>query len=81
MRARVGKWGNSLALRIPRSFALEAGLEQNSPVELSLDEHGQIVIKPVRGEAPSLEDLLAGVTADNMHGEIDSGDPVGGEVW
>jgi len=81
MRARVRKWGNSLALRIPRSFALEAGLAQDSPVELKLDERGRIVITPVRVEAPRLEDLLAGVTADNVHGEIDSGDPVGGEVW
>ena len=80
MRARVQKWGNSLALRIPRSFAIEAGLSQDSPVELKL-EKGRIVITPVTVGEPRLEDLLAAVTPENIHAEVDSGDAVGREVW
>lgn len=80
MQTRVGKWGNSLALRIPSSFASEAGLSQDSPVELKL-EKGRIVIVPLAGDEPRLADLLAAVTPDNLHGEVDTGDAVGREVW
>ncbi len=79
MKTRIQKWGNSLALRIPKTFASEAGLEPDSEVELSLVE-GQIVITPT---APTytLDDLLRGITDDNIHGEINTGAPVGNEAW
>ncbi len=79
METQVKRWGNSLALRIPRPLAAEVGLEENSPVELSLVE-GRLVIAPLV-EAFSLDQLLAQVTDDNLHGEVDSGPAVGGEVW
>jgi antitoxin MazE len=80
MKTRVQKWGNSLALRIPKSFAAEAGLQENAPVELSLVE-GKLVIQPVVPQPPTLEDLLRGVTDQNLHGEWDTGPAVGREVW
>jgi antitoxin MazE len=80
MGTRIQKWGNSLALRIPQAFAAEAGLSQDSPVELTLDE-GRLVIKPIATHTFTLEDLLAGITPDNLHGEISSGESVGKEVW
>ncbi len=80
MHTKVQKWGNSLALRIPKAFALDAQLENNSTVDVSLID-GQIVIRPVHPDHWSLEQLLAGVTSDNMHQEIDVGDAVGNEVW
>jgi antitoxin MazE len=79
METQVKRWGNSLALRIPRPLAAEVGLEEDSPVELSLVE-GRLVIAPLV-EAFSLEQLLAQVRDDNLHGEVDSGPAVGGEVW
>ena len=76
METRVQKWGNSLALRIPKPLADEIGLKDNSPVQLSLHDR-QLVVVPVL----SLEALLARVTEANRHGE-DSTDPaVGGEAW
>jgi antitoxin MazE len=80
MFTKVQKWGNSLALRIPKAFALDAQLDNNSVVEVSLVD-GQIVIKPVTSQAWSLEQLLSGVTSNNLHHETDTGDAVGNEVW
>jgi len=80
MRTKVQKWGNSLALRIPKALALDAQLENNSVVEISLIE-GQIVIKPISPQRWSLDQLLSGVTGDNIHQEIDTGSAVGNEVW
>jgi antitoxin MazE len=80
MKTRVQKWGNSLALRIPRSFAVEAGLREDGPVELSL-ERGRLVIRPLPEESLTLEELLRGITEENLHGEWDTGPAVGKEVW
>ena len=80
MFTKVQKWGNSLALRIPKAFALDAQLKNNSVVEVSLVD-GQIVIKPISAPAWSLEQLLSGVTSKNLHHEIDTGDAVGNEGW
>jgi antitoxin MazE len=76
---RVQKWGNSLGLRIPKSFAAEAKVGEGSPVELSV-ENGALVVRPVQRRY-SLDELLARVTRRNVHGEVDSGAPVGREVW
>jgi antitoxin MazE len=80
MRTRVKKWGNSLALRIPRSFAREVGLEQDSSVEVSV-AGGKLVIEPVAQSKWTLERLLAQVTDDNLHREVDTGPAVGSETW
>lgn len=80
MKTRVQKWGNSLALRIPKSLAVEAGLRDDAPVELSLVA-GRLVIQPVAEEPLTLEELLRGVTDQNLHGEWDTGPAVGREVW
>ena len=80
MRTRVQKWGNSLAIRIPKPFATEIGLQRNSPVEMSLVD-GRLVIVPVVEPTPTLERLLAQVSEDNLHGEIETGPATGKEVW
>jgi antitoxin MazE len=80
MEMRIKKWGNSLALRIPQAFANEAGLAKDSPVEMTL-EAGRLVITPITGSKLRLDDLLAGITPDNIHHEVDTGDPMGNEIW
>ena len=80
METRVKKWGNSLALRIPKPLAIEVGLEDSSPIELSLMD-GRLVITPVVEPELSLATLLAQVTEENLHREVDTGPAVGGEVW
>ncbi len=80
MQTKIQKWGNSLAIRIPKSFALDINLKQDELVDLSVNED-KIVITPMRGEKYSLEDLLKGVSENNLHGEIDTGSPIGKEIW
>jgi len=80
MLTKVQKWGNSLALRIPKAFALDAQLENDTVVEVSLVD-GQIVIRPITAPNWSLEQLLSGVNSNNIHRETDTGDAVGNEVW
>jgi antitoxin MazE len=80
MLTKVQKWGNSLALRIPKAFALDAQLENDSLVEVSLVD-GNIVIKPVAAPSWTLEQLLAGVNSQNIHRETDTGNAVGNETW
>ena len=80
MRARVQKWGNSLAVRIPKSLALESQLGQNTLVEMSL-EAGKIVLVPLAPAELTLDQLLEGVTPDNLHRETETGDAIGQEVW
>ena len=80
MRARVQKWGNSLAVRIPKSFATEVGLERETSVDVTL-EGGRIVLTPVTEPEFTLTQLLAEVTTENIHGEADAGPAVGEETW
>jgi antitoxin MazE len=80
MRTKVQKWGNSLALRIPKTFASEAGIKNDSPVEMSLVK-GKLVVAPVTQEIFTLKKLLAKVTAKNLHSEINAGQAVGDEAW
>lgn len=80
METRVKKWGNSLALRIPKPLAAEVGLEDDSLVELSLVD-GALVITPAVEPELRLEDLLAQVTQENLYGEVETGPAVGNEAW
>ncbi|CAN5311248.1 AbrB/MazE/SpoVT family DNA-binding domain-containing protein [soil metagenome] len=80
MKVQIQKWGNSLAFRIPKSFAIESKITQGSTVEISL-ESGRIIVFPLAEPEFSLDDLLAKVTSDNLHGEIDTGSSVGRETW
>ena len=66
MKTRIQKWGNSLAVRIPKSFAKEMGWSENAPVRMSLEE-GAMVIKTDTDRAWDLASLLDGITGENIH--------------
>jgi len=80
MQTQIKKWGNSLALRIPKSFVLDANLKLNELVDLSIDNE-KIIITPVVEKEYSLDKLLEGVSESNLHGEFNTGVPVGKEIW
>jgi antitoxin MazE len=80
MQTRIQKWGNSLAIRIPKPFALEIGLEPNSVVEVSVSA-GRLLLEPVVEPEYTLEQLLAQVNEANLHPEVATGPAVGYEVW
>jgi antitoxin MazE len=80
MHTKIQKWGNSLGLRIPRSFAAEAQVEDGSIVDLSV-ERGTLLVRPIRPRKYVLTALLKKVTSQNAHGEVSTGDPGGREAW
>ncbi|MBA3945604.1 MAG: AbrB/MazE/SpoVT family DNA-binding domain-containing protein [Herpetosiphonaceae bacterium] len=80
MRTRVQRWGNSLAVRIPKSFATELHLDHDSEVDLALIG-GQLAVTPIIGPTFTLDGLLQGITDTNRHQEIDTGVARGHEEW
>ena len=80
MHTKIQKWGNSLGLRIPRSFAAEAQVEEGSTVDVSV-ENGCLRVRPLRARKYLLSDLLKRVTRKNLHPEVSAGEPVGREAW
>ena len=80
MQTKIQKWGNSLGLRIPKALAEQAGVEAGSDVDLSVKD-GKLVVRPRRRRRYELKRLLQAVTAENVHKEIETGEPVGREAW
>ncbi|HVJ87305.1 MAG TPA: AbrB/MazE/SpoVT family DNA-binding domain-containing protein [Caulifigura sp.] len=80
MRASVKKWGNSASIRIPSAVLSETNLKIDDPVDIR-SEGGRIVIEPVEQAGYDIDDLVAGITDENLHGEVDFGPAVGNEVW
>jgi antitoxin MazE len=80
MRTKIKKWGNSLAVRIPKPFVKEAQLAYGISVDLAVED-GKIIIDPRVSPEYRLEDLLREVNNKNLHLEIDSGEAVGREAW
>lgn len=79
MVTRVQKWGNSLALRIPHSFAVQAKVAAGTAVDIAV-EKGQLVVRPVR-QRYRLRELLRAVDARNLHTEVRTGSRAGREIW
>lgn len=80
MKTTAQKWGNSLAIRVPKRIAEEAGLREKDRVEIEAHE-GALVVRPYLRRVYRLDDLLKRMTRKNVHHEIESGGPVGREVW
>lgn len=80
MKTRVQRWGNSLAIRIPRTYAADMHLEENMTVEITKQDD-RLIIAPVSTAQWTLEVLLVGITSDNIHHETGTGPAVGNEEW
>ena len=80
VHATIQKWGNSLALRIPKTLAEDTRLASGSVVNLTVEE-GKVVIEPVPKKKYSLEQLLKGISKKNIHPSVDTGPAVGRESW
>ncbi len=76
---QIAKWGNSLGLRLPKSVALEAQLDEGDTVLVSV-RNGTIMVRPTC-PTYSLAELVARITPRNRHAEADWGAPVGDEPW
>ncbi len=80
MKAQLRKWGNSLAVRIPKPVAEAARLRQGDRLELKVAGPGAIQIRTAKTR-PTLAQLIRGITPENRHGETDWGKAVGNELW
>ena len=80
MQTRVQKWGNSLGLRIPRGLADELGLGVGTEVSLTAKD-GELVLRPSLPSRLRLADLLAGITPENIHASVDTGNAVDSEAF
>jgi antitoxin MazE len=80
VNATIQKWGNSLALRIPKAVAHDTQLEDGSVVNLAVRQ-GKVIIEPTRKAKYHLDDLLKGVSKKNLHRCVNTGPAVGREVW
>jgi len=79
MKATVQKWGNSLAVRIPKNITKDTSVTEGSNIDIMV-ENGNIILSPRKKEY-SLKELLNNITIENIHSEISTGDQTGGEIW
>jgi antitoxin MazE len=80
MNAHFSKWGNSYAVRIPAALARELDVSEGKAADIAVKD-GCLVVTPIPGPVYTLDQLLEGMTTENMYGEISTGEPVGNEVW
>ena len=80
MNLIVRKWGNSLAIRIPKDIARLSNISQDTKVEVEIVD-GKLILKPVEEKRLTLDELLADITAETIHQEITTGSPTGNEIW
>lgn len=80
MKTTAQKWGNSLAIRVPKSVALQVGLKEQDDLEIEVQD-GNVVLKPHVRRVYRLEDLVKQITLKNVHGEVETGTSVGREIW
>ena len=79
METVIRKWGNSPALRLPTAVLKEAGYQLEQKVDLVVSR-GRIIIQPSKKVEYDLDALVSGIHADNTHGEVSFGGPVGNEA-
>jgi antitoxin MazE len=80
MKTTAQKWGNSLAIRVPKSVAVQVGLKAQDDLEIEVQD-GNVVLKPQLRRVYRLDDLVKRITPKNLHGEIATGSPIGREIW
>ena len=78
MRVVVKKWGNSASVRIPASGMAAANLSIDTKVDIR-EESGRIIIEPIQEDELAM--LVADITPDNLHNEVDFGPALGKEVF
>jgi antitoxin MazE len=76
---QIGKWGNSLAVRIPGAFSKELELAEGTELEMMRVEGGLFLRRRKREYA--LDELLRKIKPETIHGETDWGGPSGRETW
>ena len=79
MQAQVLKWGNSLAVRIPKAVADDTHFQVGDPLEIAVGVDGVVQMHRI-GEIPTLAELVAQITPENRYAEVSVGPEIGREV-
>lgn len=80
MHVTAQKWGNSLGIRIPKSYTTNANIEEGTEIDLVF-EKGCIILKPLLNKRKTLDEFLSMATPENIHAETHTGNIVGREIW
>ena len=78
MKTQMVKWGNSLAVRIPKPVVEEARLKEGDSLEIEAAE-GRVELRRAT-KIPTLSQLVSQITPENRYAEISTGVEVGKEV-
>jgi antitoxin MazE len=78
MTVPLRKWGNSLAIRIPKDMANTLCIQYDSMVELNIVD-GALILEPKK--ETRLENLISKINKENLHSEINTGESMGNEEW
>lgn len=81
METLIERWGNSLVVRLPEAIVQSTGFAESSPVDVECVRRGQLMIRAAVPDLPTLDELINGITDQNLHGELDTGASVGAEAW
>ena len=80
-RVKIQKWDNNLGISIPQLIAAELSLREGLYMDI-YDKDNRIIIEPVRRDnSCNLTDMLSKITENNTHQSIDTGAPIGNEIW
>jgi antitoxin MazE len=77
-KAQVVKWGNSLAVRIPKAIAEHARLREGDPIVIE-SLNGRVELRPAE-QVPTLEELVAQIRPENRYPETKWGHDRGKEI-
>lgn len=81
INAQITKWGDSLAIRIPKTVATEAGYALGDRIEFNVEQSGRVTLQRMKRRRFTLEELVASIGPDNCHGETNWAPQAGKEVW
>ncbi len=79
-KSQIARWGNSLAVRIPKQVIETARLKEGESVSVSVGKDRSVIMRPSR-QKYRLQELVSRITPENRHGETDWGAAVGKEIW
>lgn len=78
MMTQIQKWGNSNAIRLPKSLTDALQVDANDTLQIEIEGNTLVLRKPTPS---SLDELFEGYDGDYKAAEWDAGEPTGREVF
>ncbi|MDR0580306.1 MAG: AbrB/MazE/SpoVT family DNA-binding domain-containing protein [Campylobacteraceae bacterium] len=77
---KLATWGNSTALRLPKTLLNQLGIDKNSTVSISITENQELLIKPVY-KHKTLKERFEGLNSNYQSELVNWGEVTGEEIW